>query len=470
IVASPYGEYHFSNDYSGMILINKGPVTSNVPGASYGWDCGNWNNAPNTTSTGFILGHQTGEHSGYAVAGGSNIDGGRAIVIGRPYETGTLSQVAVLFSRDINTTNKTPSPIKSNLIDMSQTGDPTGTKGKTDMNNFGLLIKNIPGAYAAAGPATPPANFLPVNGMSLACGDVTGDGNEDIIIGCPHDSGNVGSVYVISGNGGGLWNDNDYTNAPVNIDISTSAPPAVYKISGINANDYFGASVLAADIYGGNDKELIIGAPGAQGKGGAVIIADAKAKITGGANFSIADVALAAFAVASPNSSNGRRMGHAMAAGKFHDSGAAKNDLVITEFVDDDSASNAYVVYGKVATPAAGAVVTVDVTIKPFKNNEKFGYAVACGDINGDNFHDIAVTAPRGYKIDTEAGEQRGRVCVLHGMPYATGTVIDLSDGTKPFYGSIFQTQGNYGRNHQSTTNNYFGFGVAIGDVGGPDT
>ncbi|HPG59226.1 MAG TPA: hypothetical protein PKW98_15500, partial [Candidatus Wallbacteria bacterium] len=42
IVASPYGEYHFSNDYSGMILINKGPVTSNVPGASYGWDCGNW--------------------------------------------------------------------------------------------------------------------------------------------------------------------------------------------------------------------------------------------------------------------------------------------------------------------------------------------------------------------------------------------------------------------------------------------
>jgi hypothetical protein len=459
IVASPYGEYNFSNSFAGSIFIHKGPVSPTSHGGTYSWDSGNWDAAVNTANTGYILGNGVKEHAGYAIAAGNF--GGRALLIGRPYETGTLSQVAVLFSRNINALNSTATPIKGNVIDMAQMGNPAQTLGKVDMKNFGLIIKNIPGANAPAALGTYPNNFLPGNGMSLACGDVTGDSIDDIIIGCPGDNGTAGSVYIIKGKNT-VWNDGNYTNDPTEIDVATMTAADGYKINGNAAGDFFGAALLVSNIYGDSRGELIIGATGAQAKGGVAIIPGGTIDSWNVLTYNIGLITETKV-VLSPSGSNGLRMGHALAAGKFHDSGAANNDLIVTEFADADNATAAYVIFGNATLPAANPI-PVDITIKANKTTERFGFDVSCGDINGDSFDDIAVTAPKGVITDTK---NRGKVYVIHGMPYATGSELDLANAARPFMNSTFQTQGNLDRINTGDMGYFFGYGAAVGEVGG---
>ncbi len=461
IVASPYGEYDFSNDFTGMITIYKGPVTQATQGGTFSWDSGSWNQAVNVANTGYILGSASREHTGYAIAAGHF--GARALVIGRAFETGTPSQVAVIFSRAINNLNGTGTAIKANLIDMSQTGNPAGTLGKNDMKNFSLLITNIPGANAPNASLTHPNNFLPVNGISLACGDVNSDGIDDIIIGCPGDNGGIGAVYVIKGKNTG-WKDNDSTTDPITIDVTSMTTADGYKITGVNAGDNFGASVLVSDIYGDAKNELVIGAPGAQSaQGGAIIIPGGTIDGWTLAEYNVAVGIPNAKAISGPGTA-GMRFGHALTSGKFHDSAASKNDLIVSEFVDANNSTSAYIIFGNAAIPAANPI-PVDVTIKPKNAAERFGFAVSCGDINGDSFDDIAVTAPCGVIDDTN---NRGKVYVIHGANYSSGTVIDLSNADRPFYDSSFQAQGNLDRLNTGNNSYYYGWGAVIAEAGGP--
>ncbi len=101
-------------------------------------------------------------------------------------------------------------------------------------------------------------NALYVNfGNSLAIGDVTGDGNEDLVVGAPalDDTNGSGCVHVIPG--GTRWQ-SDATYEDVN-DL-----PGVVTLCG-SSGDHAGRSIAVgqiADPTGSPGDELLIGAPG----------------------------------------------------------------------------------------------------------------------------------------------------------------------------------------------------------------
>jgi hypothetical protein len=138
------------------------------------------------------------------------------------------------------------------LVLGSPFADPMGV---TLMPNAGAVYVMWGGAGLASEPVTA-ANVVFTGeaqgdefGMSVAAGDVNGDGIDDLIVGAPLNSyvdANVGRVYVFYGAG--------------NI-ASKSAQLADVKISGLPTHNSFGTSVVAGDVNGDGVADILIGAP-----------------------------------------------------------------------------------------------------------------------------------------------------------------------------------------------------------------
>jgi len=97
-------------------------------------------------------------------------------------------------------------------------------------------------------------------GTSLACDhDVTGDGVADVVVGAPRNgSGREGSVFVLSG-----------ADLP---DAGPIGSAATRQITGIDTEGWFGVSLVAADFDRDERAELAVGAPGARGGTGSVLL------------------------------------------------------------------------------------------------------------------------------------------------------------------------------------------------------
>jgi hypothetical protein len=257
-------------------------------------------------------------------------------------------------------------------------------------------------------------------GFQIAVGDVNGDGVPDIVASAPLADGpqgerpEAGHVYVIFG-GVHLVRGTVRDVAP------GSAAGADVTIFGATAQDLLGYALLLADVNGDGVLDLCVSALQADGPEekrpdagevyiffGGMALASSRARDVAGLVAPAPDVILyggEAF----------DEFGAALAAADLDGNGVA--DLLIGAPAGDAKenqkidAGEVYIVFDRKISHS-GTVLDVggseaerpDLSVFGPNNGERLGSFIAVGDINGDGWEDLLVSAPEGGGVRLSAG------------------------------------------------------------------
>jgi hypothetical protein len=256
-------------------------------------------------------------------------------------------------------------------------------------------------------------------GSSLAAGDVTGDGRDELLIGIPYKTvkGKVwaGSVIVLKGSATGLT-----TSGAKAITQNTAGVPGVAE-----KRDRFGAGITVGPLNKGRYRDVVIGAPGEQNPdfGGGMVtqfwgskaglsfknvsavtgdtIVDVAQTRSGYAkNVYVEDVG-AQLAIAD---TNGDDLGEVIIGVPLGaDGNTVASGVVVTLPVRRAGLyAKGLIVLGEQDKNIAGAAAEGDL----------FGASIASGDITGDGYDDVLVGAPG----NAPSGKQdAGAVVLLRG-------------------------------------------------------
>ena len=273
-----------------------------------------------------------------------------------------------------------------------------------------------------------------------SAGDLNGDGFSDIIIGAPdYDNGgaNRGAAFIYYGSSTGI----------------TTTGSSI--LSGINPNDNFGISVAGAgDVNGDHYSDLIIGAQGYDvaaandERGAAFIYFGNNTGISSGSSPSQVlqgpDVAnetgtwyfnnpdLFGAVVAGAGDVNGDGYSDVLVAASQYEEGTGDNAA------DDRDEGAVYVYHGSVSGLAASPAIV----LQGNRDQVKFGYSMGtAGDVNGDGYSDIVVSAPD-YSIYAGNGgtvpQYGGAVFIFSGSASGiTGAVTNAGINGVTLYGNV---------------------------------
>ena len=287
-------------------------------------------------------------------------------------------------------------------------------------------------------------------GAALAAGDLNGDGADDLTAGAPGEgmgaAAGAGAVNVIYGSGSGLTSTGNQLWHQDSTGIADTA----------ESGDSFGAARAAGDLNGDGRDDVAVGVPsetvGTTAAGAVSVIYGSGAGLTSTGNqvwqqnsAGIADAAEA-----------GDSFGAALAAGDLNDDG--RDDLAVgvpSETVGTTSAGAVNVIYGSGAGLSSTGNQLWQQNSTDIKDaaeaGDRFGAALAAGDVDGDGDDDLAAGAP---------GESVGTTATAGGVNVILGSAAGLSAA-----GNQFWSQNSAGISETAEAGDSFGAALAAGDL-----
>jgi len=265
-------------------------------------------------------------------------------------------------------------------------------------------------------------------GHSLAIGDLNGDGYDDIVLSDPYYCSStkdyVGEAYIVFGS-------SDITGK--NLDIGGSHPGATY-ILGDDEWDNIGYSVACGDVNGDGYDDALIGAM-SKDPAGEVYVIYGNSAIKGKTIDLDTDGSISGEGETRIRGDDSNDwFSYSMDTGDVDADGY--DDIVIGAIKADppggSDAGEVYVVYGGSTLPASivnldtnGAISTYGETRILGDDSEDYaGFAVSCGDVNGDGYDDVVIGAPQ---ADPGSRDMAGETYLIYGSPSIAASIIDLN-------------------------------------------
>ncbi len=302
-----------------------------------------------------------------------------------------------------------------------------------------------------------------LTGLAVASADLDGDGYDDAILGAPTAAaaGAEGKVYIVYGSA---------TLPGSVVDLATS--PDVTTLLADGDQEFLGWSLASGDMDGDGRDDLIVGAPGRtpleNHHGGRVYVLYGDPALRGATvDFNTDETISAAGETRIFGEQFEDLAGVSVASGDVNGDGyddvilgASRANILFTA-----DRGGAYVVYGGPSLP--GTLVDLSATqnaVGPAGETRIFGRfanswlgsSVASGDVNGDGFDDILLSATGVTGLGDNFGV--GEVYLLYGSASLPATLVALSD-----------PPGTYGETRITGTEEavQLGLSLALGDVDG---
>jgi cytohesin len=215
-------------------------------------------------------------------------------------------------------------------------------------------------------------------GYTIRCGDVDNDGFGDIIIG---GFARQGRAYLYYGG--------SKSNMDANADFIFEAQA--------EGRDYFGAGIVCVDRNRDGCDDIVIGAPHYNNRQGRAYLFHSNSKRSLDTD---PDMVF-------EGEVNCRSYGGQVVCGDID--GDNVNDLIIGAFGSGQWIGRVYVYWG---IESAGSHPKPSRFFIGENDNDRFGFGLACGDVNNDGFDDLVIGAD-GYKD----GAKQGRAYLYYGGP-----------------------------------------------------